>query len=157
MKLHGLKGGHSGIDIHLQRGNAVQLLARMIHAISHGTPGFLAGIEGGNMHNAIPREAWATVVIPEDQSGEFLLEIGKQFELVKEEFKSVEPGMELTIEEAPAPTDGVDHRHDLEGSSLPGGPPPRGRRHEQRHPRTGGDQHEPGGGQDRGRPYSASS
>jgi dipeptidase D len=103
VKLHGLQGGHSGVDIHLQRGNAVQLLARMIHAISHGTPGFLAGIEGGNMHNAIPREAWTTVVIPEDQSGEFLLEIGKQFELVKEEFKSVEPGMELTIQEAPAP------------------------------------------------------
>lgn len=103
VKLHGLKGGHSGIDIHLQKGNAIQLLARMIHAISHGTPGFIAGIQGGNMHNAIPREAWATVVIPDDQSGDFLLAIGKQYEVVKEEYGTIEPGMEFSIEEAPVP------------------------------------------------------
>jgi len=103
VKLHGLKGGHSGIDIHLQRGNAVQLLARMIHSISHGTPGFLAGFEGGNKHNAIPREAWATVVIPDDQSGDFLLTMGKQFEILKEEYRAVEPGMEFTVEEATIP------------------------------------------------------
>jgi dipeptidase D len=105
VRLHGLKGGHSGIDIHLQRGNAVQLLARMIHSISHGTPGFLADFAGGNMHNAIPREAWATVVIPDDQSGEFLLTMGKQFEILKEEYRAVEPGMEFTIQEAPAPSE----------------------------------------------------
>jgi len=103
VKLHGLKGGHSGIDIHLQKGNAIQLLARMIHSISHGTPGFLAGFQGGNMHNAIPREAWATVVIPEDQSGDFLLAIGEQFEVVREEYKGIEPAMELSIDEATAP------------------------------------------------------
>ncbi len=105
LSLHGLNGGHSGIDIHLQRGNAVQLLARMLHAISHGTPGFVADMQGGNKHNAIPREAWAIVVIPEDQSGDFLLEIGKQFELVKEEYKTVEPGMQFSIGEAPAPSE----------------------------------------------------
>ena len=103
VRLHGLKGGHSGIDIHLQRGNAIQLLARMIHAISHGTPGFLSEIQGGNMHNAIPREAWATVVIPEDQSGDFLMAIGKQFEVVKGEIEAIEPGIELTIGEVPVP------------------------------------------------------
>jgi dipeptidase D len=103
LKLHGLNGGHSGIDIHLQRGNAVQLMARMIHAISHGTPGFLAGLEGGNKHNAIPREAFATVVIPEDQSGEFLMELGTQFENIKAEYSAVEPDMELTIEETSLP------------------------------------------------------
>ena len=77
----------------------------MIHAISHGTPGFLAGFEGGNMHNAIPREAWTTVVIPEDQSGDFLVAIGEQFKVVKAEYHASEPGMELAIEEAPAPTE----------------------------------------------------
>jgi dipeptidase D len=105
VRLHGLKGGHSGIDIHLQRGNAIQILARMIHAISHGTPGFLAGIQGGNMHNAIPREASATVVIPDDQSGDFLLGIGKQFEVVKGEYEAVEPEMEFSIDEVSAPTE----------------------------------------------------
>ncbi|MBT8398472.1 MAG: beta-Ala-His dipeptidase, partial [Gemmatimonadetes bacterium] len=105
VRLSGLKGGHSGIDIHLQRGNAVQLLARMIHSISHGTPGFLADFQGGNKHNAIPREASATVVIPDDQSGDFLLTMGEQFEIVEAEYKSSEPGIELTIEEGPRPED----------------------------------------------------
>jgi dipeptidase D len=103
VKLFGLNGGHSGIDIHLQRGNAVQLLSRMIHAISHGTPGFLSEIQGGDKHNAIPREAWATVVIPEDQSGEFLLQLGKLFDALKDEYRTVEPGMELSIQETPIP------------------------------------------------------
>jgi dipeptidase D len=104
VRIFGLNGGHSGIDIHLQRGNAVQLLARMIHAISHGTPGFLSEIQGGDKHNAIPREAWATVVIPEDQSGEFLVQLGQQFDAVKDEYGAVEPGMDLKIEETALPS-----------------------------------------------------
>ena len=76
----------------------------MIHAISHGTPGFLSAIQGGDKHNAIPREAWATVVIPDDQSGEFLLQLGKHFEEVKAEYAATEPGMEMRIEEAPLPS-----------------------------------------------------
>jgi len=102
-KLVGLNGGHSGIDIHLQRGNAVQLLARMIHAISHGTPGFLSELQGGDKHNAIPREAWATVVIPEGQSKGFLEQIQALFSEVKSEYQTVEPDMAFKIEEAPLP------------------------------------------------------
>lgn len=105
VRLHGLNGGHSGIDIHLQRGNAIQILARMIHAVSRGTPGFLAGIQGGNKHNAIPREAWATVVIPEEQSSGFLEQVQEQFELVREEFRSADPGMALSIEDVPLPAE----------------------------------------------------
>lgn len=57
------------------------------------------------MHNAIPREAWATVVIPEDQSGEFLSSIGEQFKIVKEEYQAVEPDMDFSIEETDTPED----------------------------------------------------
>jgi dipeptidase D len=103
VRIHGLNGGHSGIDIHLQRGNAVQLLARMLHAIAHGTPGFLSEIQGGDKHNAIPREAWATVVIPEDQAGEFLLQLGGLFDHLRNEYKTVEPNMDLSLEEVPLP------------------------------------------------------
>jgi dipeptidase D len=103
VKLFGLNGGHSGIDINLQRGNAVQLLARMIHAVSHGTPGFLSGIQGGDKHNAIPREAWATFVIPEDQSGDLLIELGTHFNEIKTEYQTVEPDMEMAIEEVDLP------------------------------------------------------
>jgi dipeptidase D len=103
VKIQGLSGGHSGIDIHLQRGNAVQLLARMLHAMAHGTPGFLSELQGGDKHNAIPREAWATVVIPEDQAGEFLLQLGELFDCLKKEYKTVEPDMDLKLEEVPLP------------------------------------------------------
>ncbi len=84
VKLAGLNGGHSGVDIHLQRGNAVQLLARMLSAAA--MPGFLADIQGGNKHNAIPREAWATVVIPEGETGDFFARLDDQFARVKDEY-----------------------------------------------------------------------
>jgi dipeptidase D len=103
VKLHGLKGGHSGLDIHLQRGNAIQLLARVIHAVARGTPGFLGGIEGGTKRNAIPREAWATVIIPEEQSGTFLQQVGEQFDALKAEFEAVDPGITLSVEEVSTP------------------------------------------------------
>jgi dipeptidase D len=101
VKLHGLNGGHSGVDIHLQRGNAVQLLARML--LAAGQPGFIAGIEGGNKHNAIPREAWATVVIPEGATGDFFARLDARFENVKAEFSVPEPGMEMSVDEVAVP------------------------------------------------------
>jgi dipeptidase D len=103
VRLIGLNGGHSGVDIHLQRGNAVQLLARLLHSTSEGTPIFLSEIQGGNKHNAIPREAWATVLIPEGRSEAFLSRLEEQFEGVRAEFSVPEPGMELNVGDAPPP------------------------------------------------------
>jgi dipeptidase D len=102
VRLFGLNGGHSGVDIHLQRGNAVQLLARMLRA--SGQPGFLADIEGGNKHNAIPREAWATVVIPEGEAGDFFSRLDVAFAHVKDEFSVPEPGMRMSVDDAEMPT-----------------------------------------------------
>jgi len=101
VQLSGLNGGHSGVDIHLQRGNAVQLLARMLRAAKQ--PGFLADIEGGNKHNAIPREAWATVVIPEGGTGDFFARLDAEFERVKAEFSVPEPGMKMSVDDVAAP------------------------------------------------------
>lgn len=101
VKLFGLNGGHSGVDIHLQRGNAVQLLARMLRAA--GMPGLLAALEGGNKHNAIPREAWATVVIPEGTAGDFFARLDVQFRNVKGEFSVPEPGMQMSVSDVAVP------------------------------------------------------
>jgi dipeptidase D len=101
VKLHGLNGGHSGIDIHVQRGNAVQLLARILRAAD--LPGALARLEGGDKHNAIPREAWATVVLPESEADAALERIRVGFEAVRAEFAGPEPGMLLRIDDAPMP------------------------------------------------------
>ncbi|MCJ7580922.1 MAG: beta-Ala-His dipeptidase, partial [Candidatus Aminicenantes bacterium] len=63
VKLFGLRGGHSGIDINQGRGNAVKLLARMLWQAEVALPFNLIAFEGGNLRNAIPREAWADLLI----------------------------------------------------------------------------------------------
>lgn len=102
IRLHGLKGGHSGVDIHLQRGNAIQLLARALFAASADTPFQLASIEGGNMHNAIPREAVATVVTREPTALAAKLE--SEVEAIRDEFKPAEPGLSFATTPTDVPT-----------------------------------------------------
>ena len=64
VKVQGLQGGHSGEDINKERGNAIKILARYLWTINREFPVYLQKIEGGNLHNAIPREASAIVAIP---------------------------------------------------------------------------------------------
>ena len=66
IKLSGLKGGHSGIDINAGRGNAIRILAQVLAALEaeNGCSGFrLAAVKGGNKRNAIPREASALLYL----------------------------------------------------------------------------------------------
>jgi dipeptidase D len=60
----GLKGGHSGLAIHENRGNAIKILAELLSRILAGGPLRLVRVEGGNKHNAIPREASAAIAVP---------------------------------------------------------------------------------------------
>ena len=95
--LTGLRGGHSGIDIHTGRGNAVQLLARMLFKL--GVPFDLIGLESGSKHNAIPREAFAHLITKEEQALKKAL--NQRFEEIRFEYKVVEKDMNLTL----APTE----------------------------------------------------
>lgn len=63
-EVSGLRGGHSGIDIHLGRGNAIKLLAEALHDLSAHTDLRLIEMQGGTARNAIPREAFATCALP---------------------------------------------------------------------------------------------
>jgi dipeptidase D len=91
--LKGLRGGHSGIDIHTGRGNAIQLLARMLLELDIKYQ--LVSLEGGSKHNAIPREAFAVMHCDQDD----LLKSGlnERFEQIKFEYKAVEKEMVLSI------------------------------------------------------------
>lgn len=104
VKLTGLHGGHSGVDIHLQRGNATKLLARALYRIMlTGEFKFrLASIAGGNKHNAIPREAFATVLLPKKQQNKFAEALAKQEADVQAEYKTVEPVIQLAVTPAKA-------------------------------------------------------
>jgi len=64
--IEGLRGGHSGVDIHLGRGNANKILARVLFELSKTYPIRLASFNGGSLRNALPREATAELVIPTD-------------------------------------------------------------------------------------------
>lgn len=64
LRLDGLLGGHSGLNIHEDRGNAVQLLARTLLALGSSAPGLrVASVRGGDKRNAIAREAQALVMV----------------------------------------------------------------------------------------------
>ncbi|UZJ42375.1 aminoacyl-histidine dipeptidase [Prosthecochloris sp. SCSIO W1101] len=91
----GLKGGHSGMDIHLGRGNANKIMNRLL-CYGHERHGLkLASIEGGTLRNAIPRESKATVVVPAEQSGCFLDELAMFSQTVQRELAVVDSGLRV--------------------------------------------------------------
>jgi dipeptidase D len=66
--VRGLRGGHSGVNIHEGRGNAIKLLVRALRAIERRWPLRLASLRGGSARNALPREAWAVIAVPREAS-----------------------------------------------------------------------------------------
>jgi dipeptidase D len=102
VKLSGLKGGHSGMEIHLQRGNAVKLLARALLAALQQTPFHLAAFQGGNKHNALPREATARVVVPADARNAFAAAVERETAAIQDEIRTADPDLKIEITEAPA-------------------------------------------------------
>ena len=103
LSLRGLKGGHSGIDIPLQRGNAVRLLARILDAGARGSSFHLADFAGGDKHNAIPREARALVVLPAEEVESFRKRAQDEFTAVQDAFAAAEGGMRFTAETGEVP------------------------------------------------------
>jgi dipeptidase D len=89
----GLKGGHSGIEIHLQRGNAIRLLARIMRAA--GDDCRLAKIDGGNAHNAIPREARAVCAVPSARWDAVQRAMESEASAIKAELAVSDPGFAL--------------------------------------------------------------
>ncbi len=67
IQVNGLLGGHSGIDIHRGRGNAITLLADTLSQLAATLDLRLAELHGGQLRNVIPREAWADIVVPAAQ------------------------------------------------------------------------------------------
>ncbi|MDD5362516.1 MAG: aminoacyl-histidine dipeptidase [Ignavibacteria bacterium] len=104
----GLKGGHSGCDIHLGRGNSNKLLFRFLRLAERKIGLVLASVEGGNLRNAIPREAHAVVMVPADKATIFETEVNLYNETVKKEFATADPGLEVVCEKTTAPAEIMD-------------------------------------------------
>lgn len=72
VKVSGLTGGHSGTEINKERGNAIKLMGRILYTISKTIPVQIEQLNGGEKDNAIPREAKATLFVPEDLQSQFV-------------------------------------------------------------------------------------
>ena len=103
VSVSGLLGGHSGGDIHLGRANANKVIARFIWECSQRWNTCLCSIEGGNLRNAIPREANAVFGIQADRHEEMMRRLHSYVNEIKNEYEGVEPGMKLEIEEVERP------------------------------------------------------
>ncbi|WP_293709500.1 aminoacyl-histidine dipeptidase [uncultured Parabacteroides sp.] len=90
LSLTGLKGGHSGVDIHLGRANANKLMFRFLKEAVCDYGARLSSIEGGSLRNAIPREAFAVVTIPGDNVESLWELVADYQDMFREEYKGIE-------------------------------------------------------------------
>lgn len=112
VKVSGLLGGHSGGDIHLGRANANKVIARFIWDCSNKWDIEVSSFKGGNLRNAIPREAEAVFGIHSDHKEEIKEFLHKYAEEIRNEYKGVDPSMKLEI----LPTDKPEYCIDSESS-----------------------------------------
>lgn len=108
INVSGLKGGHSGGDIHVGLGCANKILNRALYALREEMPMVLAQIDGGNLHNAIAREAVATVGVPMDKKEALTVIINGLDADVRAELAAVDPNVKVTVASTDKPTEVID-------------------------------------------------
>lgn len=113
ISVKGLLGGHSGSDINLGRANANKLVARFIWSCSREHDIAVASFDGGNLRNAIPREANAVFGIHKDHKGHITEALTRYADAIVNEYKGVEPSIEFNIEETDRPDFCIDSETSL--------------------------------------------
>ncbi|MGL4205914.1 MAG: aminoacyl-histidine dipeptidase [Aeromonadaceae bacterium] len=108
LSIKGLRGGHSGVNIHQDRGNANKLLARLLLNASEQLPLRLAQIEGGTLRNAIPREASALLLVADEQVATLKQLIGEHGQRLQTELQQVEQGLTIELHNAEQPEQCLD-------------------------------------------------
>jgi dipeptidase D len=103
LTVKGLKGGHSGIDIHKGLGNAIKILNRLLWQASKDFGIRLASMKGGSLRNAIPREASAIITMDQGMQSEFEKDFADKVAGIKNEFLANEPGLTILLEPTEQP------------------------------------------------------
>jgi dipeptidase D len=93
----GLQGGHSGTDIHKNRGNSIKILNSLLWEIRNRFGARLSVFEGGNLRNAIPREAYAIITIPDTYKEVFLEYFHDFSSTLLADYYMDEPGIQINI------------------------------------------------------------
>ena len=99
----GLTGGHSGVDIHLGRGNANKLVNRLL---SGGASQFnlrISSVDGGSLRNAIPRECFAVVLVPNNEVAAFQAFVHQETTSLKAEYRTTDPDLAVVCEATDTP------------------------------------------------------
>jgi dipeptidase D len=104
----GLKGGHSGLDIHLGKGNACLIMNETLQQAMDQFGMRLASIDAGSLRNAIPREAFATVVVPESKVDDFLKFMVATEQEFQKKLAAVDPGVSIIAEKTSLPEKLID-------------------------------------------------
>ncbi len=97
ISVKGLTGGHSGMDIYKGRGNANKLITRVLLSAAEKFELKVTTIDGGGLRNAIPREAFAIVAVTADDSKNFTDLIKAEEAILKNEYQSTDPNLNISI------------------------------------------------------------
>ncbi|GHS89631.1 aminoacyl-histidine dipeptidase [Bacteroidia bacterium] len=103
LAITGFKGGHSGMDIALGRANANKVMFRLLQSLE-SLDVRLSAVNGGSLRNAIPREAFATVIVPDNKVNEFKTMCDSFAKIVTFEFAATEPTSKFEVNETSATT-----------------------------------------------------
>jgi dipeptidase D len=98
VRVAGLKGGHSGLEIDKGRGNAIKIMNRVLLAL-HAFGARISSVDGGNKHNAIPRECEAIVMAPRNSMDRVKQTVSQFNSVMKAEFATVEPDLVVSLTE----------------------------------------------------------
>lgn len=99
----GLRGGHSGDEIHKGYGNAVKIMNRILTDLTRKFDISISSFNGGNLRNAIPREAFAVIAIPNPLRKEVIREVEHYQVIMAKEFEVTEKSLSVTIKETAKP------------------------------------------------------
>ena len=103
IKVSGLAGGHSGVDIHRGRGNALRILGRVLLALNDRLPVTIAEVHGGSKRNAIPREGFALIVLDSAHTDEMRRLVADYQGEARADLGAFDPGLRISVEAAGRP------------------------------------------------------
>lgn len=108
IKVLGLKGGHSGLEISAGRGNAIKLMTRLLHELNYKFGIRLTSLNGGSKHNAIPRETFVVIRVPKKIAADVLTYIENYNKIVQSELSTAEPNLNFSASEIKSKTKVID-------------------------------------------------
>lgn len=113
LSVKGLKGGHSGLDIPLERGNSNKILFRFLYEVWDKFKIKIGPINGGSLRNAIPRESFVTLVVQESDIDGLKKSLAGFNSVVRNELSSADPGVDMKLEMTDLPNEVMDNDNAL--------------------------------------------